>query len=205
MKYKIIITFILFIFSFLLIKSGVYIIRENDQLMKMLKEKQNIYNTPPVNAIITEHTMIPGINGRKINLNKSYNNMKGINEFKESLLVFDEIKPNKTINDIHNKVIIGNSKIKQIVIVTNLDDKYCYTEDLTIKKECIQQKKYTILIYKITNNYFANIKKILQNGMVIYLENIKQDELIIIKKYLLNNNYEITSLNHFITSLSFHP
>ena len=41
MKYKIIITTLLFIFSILLIKNGVYFIRENDILMKTLKDKQD--------------------------------------------------------------------------------------------------------------------------------------------------------------------
>ena len=192
MKYKIFITIILFIVSFLLIKSGVWFIRDNDPVMKTLKEKQSIYNIEPTDAIITKHTMIPGINGRKINLEKSYKNMKGINEFKESLLIFDEIKPDKTINNIYDKVIISiNPKENKITILTSLDDKYCYTEDLTIKKECIQNNKYTILIHIINNNYLSKIKEILQNGIIIYLENIKQDELSIIKKYLLNNNYEI--------------
>ena len=61
MKYKIIITTLLFIFSILLIKNGVYFIRENDILMKILKDKQDDYYIKPVDAIITEHIMIPGI------------------------------------------------------------------------------------------------------------------------------------------------
>ena len=199
MKYKIFITIILFILSFLLIKSGAWFIRENDSLMKILKDKQSIYNTNPNDAIITEHTMIPGINGRKINLEKSYKNMKGINEFKESLLVFDEIKPNKTINGIYDKVILsGNPNESKITILTSLDNKYCYTEDLTIKKECIQHKKYTILIHKINNNYLSNIKEILQNGIIIYLENINNDKLKLLTKYTKKNNFEIVNIKEII-------
>ena len=199
MNKKIIITIILFIFSFLLIKNGVWLIRENDNLMKIIKEKQNDYNIEPIDAIITKHTMIPGINGKIINLQKSYNNMKSINEFKESLLVFDEIKPSKSINDIYDKVIIsGNPTINKISLLTNLDNKYCYTIDLTIKKECIQQKKYTFLIDKITNNYLTIIKDNLKNGKIFYLESIKQDELNIINKYIKNNNYKIVSISELI-------
>lgn len=199
MKHKIVITIILFIFSFLLIKSGVYFIRENDALMKTLKEKQSIYNLKPIDAIITENTMIPGINGRQVNLKKSYNNMKGINEFKESLLVFDEIKPDKTIDNIYDKVIVsGNLNIKQVTILTKLDDKYCHTEDLTIKKECIQNSKYTILIHKITNNYLSNIKENLSNGKIFYLQRINQDEYDLILKYIKTNNYIVIPINKLI-------
>ncbi len=201
MKYKIIITCLLFIFSILYVKNGVYFIRENDFLMKTIKKKQSDYYIKPINPIITEHTIIPGINGRKINLQKSYNNMKGINEFKESLLVFDKIKPNKTIKNIYDKIIVsGNAKTKHIYLITSLDNKYCYTEDLTIKKECIQNNKYTILIHKITNNYLNKVKDIISNGIIIYLENIKQDELELVIRYIKNNNYNIAELDE-LTSL----
>ena len=205
MKYKIIITITLFIFSYLLIKSGVYFIRENDLLMKELKEKQSIYNTKPIDAIITEHVMIPGINGKRINLNKSYNNMKGINEFRESLLVFDEINPNKSIDNIYNKVIIsGNPKLNQVSTLTKLDDKYCYSTDLTIKKECIQQKKYTILIHIIKTDYLSNIKKNLRNGIIFFLDSINQNDLTLITKYIKSNNYHLVPLDKLIILDTFH-
>lgn len=195
MKYKILFTIILLIFSFLLIKNGVWIIRENDSLMKILKEKQKDYNIKPIDAIITEHTMIPGINGRKINLKKSYNNMKGINEFKESLLVFDEIKPNKNIKNIYDKVIIsGNQNIKKISIITKLNNKYCYTTNL----DKICNNKHTIYIKKITSNHLTQIKELVGNGVIFYLESINQDELSLITKYLKNNNYDIVELSELI-------
>ena len=200
MKYKIIITIILFIFSIFYIKHSIYILKENDKLMKTIKEKQNEYNTLPVNTIITNNTIIPGINGKKVNLDKSYNNMKGLNEFRESLLVFDIIKP--SVSNIYNKVIVsGNQTINEISIITKLNNDYCYTEDLTIKKECIQNNKYTILIHKINNNYLTNVKNILRNGIIIYLDSINNDELNLVTKYIKNNNYEIVEINKLLNSL----
>ena len=199
MKYKTIITFSLFIFSFLLIKSGVYIIRENDPLMKTLKEKQSIYNIKPIDAIITENIIIPGINGKTINYKKSYKKMKSVNSFQESLLVFDEIKPNKSIKNIYNKVIVsGNPYNNNISILTKLDNKYCYTKTLTIKKECILNSQYTILIHEINHNHLTQIKDNLQNGKIFYLRSINNEELRIIIKYIKNNNYEIVSIDNLI-------
>ena len=197
MKSKIIITIILFVFSIFYIKNAVYLVHEKDFLMKEIKMKQNKYNIQPIDAIITEHIMIPGVSGRKVNIEKSYNNMKRINEFKESLLVFDEIKPNKSINNIYNKVIIAKPKTNKISIITSLNNNYCYTENLIIKKECIQEKKYTILIYRITNNHLSKIKENLENGKVFYL-NLDNSELNLINKYIKNNNYEIVSINELI-------
>ena len=202
MKYKIIITVILFIFSFIYIKHSIQFIRNNDKLMKTLKEKQEIYNIQPVDAIMTNQTIIPGINGKSINLDKSYNNMKSLNEFKESLLVFDIIKPNKSIKDHYDKVIVsGNPKINQISVITELNNKYCYTDNLTIKKECILSNKYTILIHKINNNYLTNIKDILRNGIIIYLESIKEDEFNPLIKYIKNNNYNIVPIDTIISEM----
>ena len=200
MKYKIIITVILFIFSVFYIKHSIYILKENDKLMKTIKEKQKEYNISPVNNIITKSTIIPGINGKKVNLDKSYNNMKGLNEFKESLLIFDIIKP--SVSNIYNKIIVsGNQTINEISILTKLNNNYCYTEDLTIKKECIQNNKYTILIHKINNNYLTNVKNILRNGIIIYLDSINNDELNLVIKYIKNNNYEIVEINKLLNSL----
>lgn len=198
MNKKIIITVILFIFSILYIKNAVFFFRENDSLMKIIKIKKDSYYIKPINTIITKHFIIPGINGRKINIKKSYNNMKGINEFKESLLAFDEIKPNKTIDNIYNKVIIFRPINNKICILTNLDNSYCYTEDLTINDSCIKEKKYTILITKISGNFLTNVKKNLRNGVIFYLDSISQDELNLTKKYILNNKYEIVNINKLI-------
>ena len=200
MKYKIIITAILFIFSFLYLKNSVYLVRENDSLMKEIKEKQAKYNEKPINAIITSNTMIPGISGKNINLTKSYNKMKSINTFKESLLVFDKVLPNKSIKDIFDKVIVsGNPKIKQVSLITQLDDKYCYTENLIINEKCISNHKHTILITKINNNYLTNVKELLKNGQVFFLPlNNDSKELDVIIKYIKNNNYKIVSISELI-------
>ena len=195
MKYKIIITVILFIFSFIYIKYGIYLLKENDRLMKLLKEKQSVYNKDPIDAIITTHTMIPGISGKRINLEKSYQRMKKINKFRESLLVFNEIKPNKRIDNIFDKVIIsGNQNVNKIGIVLEDDSKYCYTTNL----EIICNNKYNILVNKIYNNHLTKVKEKVHNGIIFYLENITTNELNLIIKYLKNNNYEIVTINELL-------
>ena len=200
MNKKIIITIILFIFSYFYLKNASFFIRENDSLMKTIKEKQNKYNKDPINAIITNNTMIPGISGKKINLEKSYKKMKAINSFQESLLIYDKVQPEISINNIYDKVIVsGNLNINNISVITYLNNEYCYTQDLTINKECIKNNKYTLLIYKITNNHLSKVKELVKNGIIFYLVfNNKENDLELIKKYLKNNNYEIVSLNNLI-------
>lgn len=197
MKYQIVFTIVLFIFSFLYLKNSTYIIRENDHLMKILKEKQSVYNQEPIDAIITKNTMIPGINGRKINLRESYNKMKSINEFKESLLVFDTIKSKKSRNNLYDKVIIsGNPKVNKISVLTEEDERYCYTTSLDINEDCIKSNKYTIHVEKITTNHLVKVKELVKNGIIFFLDNPKELDIII--KYLKNNHYEIVPIDELI-------
>ena len=200
MNKKIIITIILFIFSFLYLKNAIFIVRENDSLMKEIKEKQDIYNKDPIDAIITKNTMIPGKSGKRINLEKSYKKMKAINSFKESLLVYDNILPKESIKNTYDKVIIsGNLNDNKISVITDLNEEFCYTTDLSINKDCILDNKQTILIHKITNNHLTKVKELVRNGIVFYLVfNNKENDLDLIKKYLKNNNYKIVSINELI-------
>ena len=200
MKYKIIITSILFTFSLLYLKYAIYITKENDNLMKIIKEKQNEYNADAKNAIITKNTMIPGKTGKRINLNKTYKKMKRLNRFSESLLVFDKIKPSKSIEHIYDKVIIsGRSDSNKISIILNDNQEYCFTTSLEINNDCIKNHKYTIHITKISNNHLNKVKELVKNGIVFNLEYSSiYNDLDLIKKYLKNNNYEIVDINKLI-------
>ena len=169
--------------------------------MKILKEKQAIYNQEPTNAIVTLNTIIPGISGKKINLQKSYNKMKGINSFQESLLVYETVKPSKSIKGIYDKVIVsGNPKIKRISIVTvNDEENFCFTTTLQVNKNCQKNNQHTILVEKITNNYLTKVKEKVRNGIIFYLETKNHsNELNLITKYLKNNNYEIVPVDQLI-------
>lgn len=201
MNKKIVLTIILFLFSFLYLKNAIYFTRENDKLMKTIKEKEDELNQKPVDAIITENTIIPGLRGKKINLEKTYQKMKAINTFQESLIVYDEVLPEKSINNTYDKVIVsGNLSNNKISIITELDNDYCYTEDLSINKECVINNKYTILVHKITNNHLTKVKELVKNGIIFYLKfSHDNNDLDLIKKYLKNNNYEIVSIKEIIT------
>lgn len=222
MRSKIILTILLFLFSILYLKESSNFIKENDPLMIEIKNKQNIYNIEPINAIITKNTMIPGINGKKVNLNKTYKKMKKINTFNDSLIVFDTIKPNKSINNIYNKVIVSGNKMKRnISIIVNtkdnilneintisndfnvnltLSNNYCITYNLKINNNCIKKHQYTILGHLINRNFLNQTKELVQNGIIfVYVFNkTNYQELNIILKYLKNNNYNIVSIDKLI-------
>ena len=158
MKFKIIITIFLFIFSLVYLNNAINFIQENDKLMNEIKEKKANYYQKPINAIITKNTMIPGLKGKEINIKKSYQRMKKINNFQESLLVFNEILPTKSINNNYDKVIIsGNTNIKQVSIILNITDEYLFNSiDKILKSNNVYANILESSNYSLTNTNFQN-------------------------------------------------
>lgn len=102
-------------FSFVFTEKTALTLRENDSLMKVIKEKSSNYLIESENAAINDDTIIPGLKGRSVNDSKSYNNMKRLGEFNEKLLIFDLILPEISINNTYNKYIIGGNPRKNMV------------------------------------------------------------------------------------------
>ena len=66
-KYSnIILTIILFIFSFYYTKKCINFLKMNDNLMQEIINKRYLYEKESTDAIVTSNTMIPGIKGKII-------------------------------------------------------------------------------------------------------------------------------------------
>ena len=111
-------------FSFIFTEKTSVILRDNDELMKTIKEKQREYKIESVNANVSGDTITPGINGKQVNNNKSYDNMKRLGEFNENLLIYDLILPEVTLTNTYDKYIIGgNAKKNMVSIIFNVNEK----------------------------------------------------------------------------------
>ena len=111
--------------SFIITDKVSNMIKDKDELMHIIKDKASSYTINPIDGIYTQTTFIPGINGRIVNINKSYNAMKKYGVFSNSLLVFKEVKPNNTLNDNYDKYIIGgniNKKMVSIIFLVHKED-----------------------------------------------------------------------------------
>ncbi|MDL4840112.1 polysaccharide deacetylase family protein [Aquibacillus rhizosphaerae] len=85
-------------------------------LLEKIKEKSVEYKEPPQDARIDKvWKKIPGRNGIKVNIEKSFEKMKQKGEFDESLLVFDQIEPEITIKDLAPSPIYKGHPEKQMV------------------------------------------------------------------------------------------
>ena len=88
-------------------------------LMKEIEERKPEIELP-VNALIDGNTIVPGKNGKEVNIRESYLKMNEFRVFNDTFYVFDEIKPDISLYDNLDKVIIrGNSKSDVSLIVDN--------------------------------------------------------------------------------------
>lgn len=118
--------FVLMGFSFFYTDKVVEVIREEDNIMIEIQNVKDLYKIDAMNANISGKTIIPGVEGRVVNVDKSYKEMKSIGKFNKNSLVYDEIKPNVSINNNKDKFIIKGNSLKQMVsliFVVN-DNKY---------------------------------------------------------------------------------
>lgn len=166
--------FILIGFSFFYSDKVISVIREEDKIMIELDSVKNVYKVEAVDATVVGKTIVPGINGRSININESYKKMKSNGVFNKGLLVFDEVVPNTSIKNNKDKFIIrGNSNRQMVSIVFILEDSK-YLD----KIESILKTK------DVVANYFVGYSYLIDNSM-----KVKEMELAEFYSYGDNGEY----------------
>lgn len=144
----------LILFSFFYTDKVVEVIRENDKLMIELKQVSDNYKVNAINGIISGDTIKPGINGKKVNIEKSYKKMKEKGIFDENLIKYDKIVPKINMSHNQDKYIIGGNKERNMVSIVFIlgNKKYLKkVEDLSISKD-------------VTINYFVTYDYLVDNS-----------------------------------------
>ena len=116
----------LVIFTFFYTDKVLKVVREEDSIMMKINDIKDKLTIEPTDAIIIEDTIIPGLNGKKVNIDKSYKKMKNYGNFNKNNIIYDIIYPNISITNNKDKYIIqGNMKKNTISIIFILNnDKY---------------------------------------------------------------------------------
>lgn len=110
-------------FSFFYTDKVVTIMRQVDPIMIQIEDKHHNTIFNPINAIIDENTIIPGISGLEIDIEKSYTKMKKYGGYYEKHLVYRHLSPSITVNKTYDKFIIqGNSQNNNISLIFILDN-----------------------------------------------------------------------------------
>lgn len=102
-------------FSFFITEKTALVVNEMDDIMIQIKEKKDDYKSEAIDAKIEEENIVPGINGRTVNINKSYKNMKSNGYFSEKLFVYDYKKPKISLSDNMDKYVIKGNPNKRMV------------------------------------------------------------------------------------------
>ena len=127
---EVIFVILLVLFSFYYTEKAIILLESNDPIMKEIKDKGKSREEDAINAKVEGDYLIPGYNGLVIDLETSFNKMKGYGSYNEALLVFEEVEPNISIDDYYDKYISsGNGISTNIALVFTVDDS-SYTDNL---------------------------------------------------------------------------
>ncbi len=142
-------------------KVALYVKNKNPLMQEIKAVKDELYVNFINSQVIDDLYIIPGINGRELNANLSYSKMQEEQVFNENKLIFDTIKPEISIKDNKDKIIIrGNGKKRHVSLVfedySNLT-KYMgnlkYEIDVLISKEEYNEQYELINNAKVEETY----------------------------------------------------
>ena len=171
--------------------------------MQTIKEVEDNYNTEPIDAKIEGNTIIPGKKGTVENERESYLKMNEFGVFNENFFVFDYIKPDISLSDFKDKIIIGSSKREYVSIIIDdwkysdyLNDfDYSYLVKDSNNLKIVSNVTYingSIENYKSINNYLKSKKK-LSNIVLAENTNIHDNK----DKYIISPSLDLYHSNYY--------
>ena len=206
----------------ILLTSFYYTGKMNDLIIKKTKLMEDInndreeYDILSVDAVIENDYIIPGINGKSVNVIKSYDNMKELNVFNEEYLKYDVSIPRVSLNNNKSKIVkYGNSSKNQIAILVgnNLDiikfsDEYNISISRLIDYNTFDKNNR----YEQINNDFINydnVEKMLNNNRmntnicVVNVNNLdfcKDNNKYLVEATIILKNNNIAKIKNSINS-----
>lgn len=178
--------FALICFSFYYTESAVNIVKRNDPIMQEIVNVSSNYEEEAVDAILIDNNIIPGINGIKVDIDKSYEKMKKYGAFNSGLLVFEEVVPTISVTNTYDKFITSGNSVKQSVSLLIKLENTIYLDDIL---EILKNKdvKVTFIVsVDILSNDYDIIEKIYLNGhnIEVLSDNYTKEEVKKINKEL---------------------
>ena len=174
-------------FSFIYTEKIANLTLENSEIYQEIKKAEDDYNEAFVNAQIEDDYIVPGLNGRKVNVKNSFYNMKDINTFNSYYLIYDTSYPEVTLENNKDKIVNrGNSYKKSVSFIIEYNKEIInYFNENNIKASVLVD----------LNSYNKNEKLEQINNEV---DNFNELEALI-NKYSTNTNIcYVTSVNEKI-------
>ena len=109
---------LIMVFSFYYTEKIALLVLDKNPLMQSIYEQKGEFEVDYVNAVIEGDYIIPGINGLEVNARESFYQMQDLEAFNHYYLVFEQVKPEVSLEDNQDKMIHqGNPKLKQVSII----------------------------------------------------------------------------------------
>lgn len=138
--------------SFFFTEKTVDVVKESDSILVEIKNVSEKHYRESVDAIISDNTIIPGIYGTAVDVDKSYENMKRVGIYQESLLVYKRISPKISLEKNYDKYIVsGNPKKNMVTLIFLVEN-----NSNTSKIEKILEQKDTKASFFVDGIWFEN-------------------------------------------------
>ena len=187
---------------------ALYVKSKNPIMQKIESNKQELYVDSTNSVLIDELYIIPGINGKEVNVNSSFNTMKKLNIYSESQIVYNQIEPKISLKDNKERIIIrGNSKKRNVSLIFEKESLLTdylienkYKIDILINKEQYSTK-YEMINYSTNKTTYNNIESYLNknnlNKNLCYVKNksLCQDKYIFQESLIINHSNLSTNIN----------
>ena len=176
------------IFSFVYTDKIIEYLNKKDPLMIKLEDIKEDYKVEVVNSYIEDDTIIPGMIGKEVEVDKSYNNMKEGKIFREENLIFKDIYPSELLKDNKDKYIVKGNKDNKVSLL------------YIINKDNINISNKNITLF-INHNYLTieNITKYKDNEIYSYGNNGIYNKDILVNDNTLINRLSNNNSNYCLT------
>ena len=147
---------------------ALYVKSKNPLIQEIESNKEELYVNSINSELIDEQYIIPGINGKEVNVNSPYLSMKELNIYNESKIVYNQISPSISLTNNKDRIIIrGNPKKRQVSLIfeksstlTEYLTKNNYEYNVLINKEKYSNK-YEMINFSTNKTTFNNINSYL--------------------------------------------
>lgn len=157
---------VLICFSFILTEKTSNMVKDNDNIMATVKENLSMLEQESVDAKIVDDEIIPGISGKVVDIEKSYQAMKKVGTYLDNLVVYKTVLPTISLSENYDKYVVGgNANKKQVSIIFKMSD------DINLDSivETLQKKEMTgnfFVLSSWANDHTQEIKEVSALGHV---------------------------------------
>ena len=191
-------------FSFIYTEKIANLTLENNEIYQKINKEKEKYNEAFVNAQINDNYIIPGLNGKMVNVKNSFYNMKDINTFNSYYLVYDTSYPEVTLENNKDKIVNkGNKYKKSVSFIIEYNEKIVkYFNDNNIEASILVNMdtfKKSELLEQINNEVEAYedlealINKYSKNTNICYVTSLNEKICRKKEKYLVKTDKIVTN------------